>query len=119
LVYTTLIFIAEPPRGLLLIGYPMMIGASGLLYRVRFVVFVTAMCIAAFTILLATVNDSPRTRLSGLFCVRSMTRHGSDDFVCRPSDLVSENCLNSKKRRHRGVRRPLIVGEPCIGATQK
>jgi eukaryotic-like serine/threonine-protein kinase len=89
-VYTTLIFIAEPPRGLLLIGYPMMIGASGLLYRVRFVVFVTAMCIAGFTILLATVNDS----LTGKpeFCV-----------IYISGLVVLALCLISMIRRVRGL----------------
>lgn len=95
-IYTTLIFIAEPPRGLLLIGYPMMIGASGLLYRVRFVVFVTATCIAGFTILLATVNDSLTEQpefcviyISGLavlaLCLISMIRRVrglADYFAC-------------------------------------
>lgn len=57
-IYTTLIYIASPTRGLLLIGYPMMIAASGLFYRTRFVVFVTAMCILGFLALWATVEDS-------------------------------------------------------------
>jgi eukaryotic-like serine/threonine-protein kinase len=89
-VYTTLIFIAEPPRGLLLIGYPMMIGASGLLYRVRFVVFVTAMCIAGFAILLATVNDSLTEQPE--FCV-----------IYTSGLVVLALCLISMIRRVRGL----------------
>jgi eukaryotic-like serine/threonine-protein kinase len=89
-VYTTLIFIAEPPRGLLLIGYPMMIAASGLLYRVRFVVFVTAMCIAGFTILLATVNDSLTEQPE--FCV-----------IYTSGLVVLALCLISMIRRVRGL----------------
>ncbi len=58
LIYTTLIYIAETPRALLLVGYPMMIAASGLYYRARFVVFVTTLCIAGFLLLLATVPES-------------------------------------------------------------
>jgi len=94
IVYTTLIYIAEPPRGLLLIGYPMMIATSGLLYRVRFVVFVTAMCITGFMVLLATVNDSLTQQpefcviyISGLavlaLCLISMIRRvrGLADFI--------------------------------------
>lgn len=89
-VYTTLIFIADPPRGLLLIGYPMMIGASGLLYRVRFVVFVTTMCIAGFTILLATVNDSLTEQPE--FCV-----------IYTSGLVVLALCLISMIRRVRGL----------------
>lgn len=89
-VYTTLIFIAEPPRGLLLIGYPMMITASGLLYRVRFVVFVTAMCITGFTVLLATVNDSLTEQPE--FCV-----------IYTSGLVVLALCLISMIRRVRGL----------------
>lgn len=89
-VYTTLIFIAEPPRGLLLIGYPMMIGASGLLYRVRFVVFVTTMCIVGFAILLATVNDSLAEKPE--FCV-----------IYTSGMIVLALCLVSMIRRVRGL----------------
>jgi len=89
-VYTTLIFIAEPPRGLLLIGYPMMIGASGLLYRVRFVVFVTAMCIAGFGILLATANDALAEKPE--FCV-----------IYTSGLVVLALCLISMIRRVRGL----------------
>jgi eukaryotic-like serine/threonine-protein kinase len=89
-LYTTLIFIAEPPRGLLLVGYPMMIAASGLLYRVRFVVFVTAMCIAGFTLLLATVNDSLTEKPE--FCV-----------IYTSGLVVLALCLISMIRRVRGL----------------
>ncbi|MFO1066602.1 MAG: serine/threonine-protein kinase [Pirellulales bacterium] len=85
IIYTVLIYFASPPRGLLLIGYPMMIAASGLFYRVSFVVFMTSLCIIGFLLLSMTVND-PITQkfdftiiyLSGLFvlglCLVSMIR---------------------------------------------
>ena len=47
-LYTWLISFAEPPRSLLLIGYPMMIVASSLFYRKRFVVYTTVSCILGF-----------------------------------------------------------------------
>jgi eukaryotic-like serine/threonine-protein kinase len=47
-LYTWLISFAEPPRSLLLIGYPMMIVASSLYYRKRFVIFTTISCILGF-----------------------------------------------------------------------
>lgn len=50
-IYTTLIAFAAPPRSMLLIGYPMMVVASSLFYRKRFVVFMTTLCIFAFAIL--------------------------------------------------------------------
>ncbi|KAA5541754.1 serine/threonine protein kinase [Roseiconus nitratireducens] len=85
LIYTWLICIAAPPRGLLMIGYPMMIAASALFYRSRFVLFVTAMCCLGFLFILATVQDPMWERpefaviyLSGLLvlalCLTSMIR---------------------------------------------
>lgn len=50
-LYTTLIAFADPPRSMLLIGYPMMIVASSLFYRKRFVVFMTVLCMAGFLVL--------------------------------------------------------------------
>ena len=47
-LYTWLISFAEPPRSLLLIGYPMMIVASSLYYRKRFVVYTTICCMLGF-----------------------------------------------------------------------
>lgn len=48
LIYTWLISFAESPRSLLLIGYPMMIVASSLYYRKRFVIYTTVCCILGF-----------------------------------------------------------------------
>ena len=48
LLYTTLIAFADPPRSMLLVGYPMMIVASSLFYRKRFVIFMTGLCLAGF-----------------------------------------------------------------------
>ncbi len=96
IIFTTLIYIAAPPRGLLLVGYPMMIAASGLFYRTRFVVFVTTMCILGFCFLCATVDDSLTERpefgiiyISGLVvlgsCLISMIRRirGFADYFAR------------------------------------
>ncbi|MEZ6138425.1 MAG: serine/threonine-protein kinase [Pirellulaceae bacterium] len=47
-LYTTLIAFADPPRLMLLIGYPMMIVASSLFYRNRFVIFMTSLCMLGF-----------------------------------------------------------------------
>ncbi len=47
-LYTILIAIADPPRSMLLVGYPMMIVASSLLYRKRFVTWMTGLCLAGF-----------------------------------------------------------------------
>ncbi len=58
MIYTTLVLLADSPRGLLLIGYPLMIVASGLFYRVRFVTFTTTVCILG-VILLANLVDDP------------------------------------------------------------
>ncbi|MCA9193195.1 MAG: serine/threonine protein kinase [Planctomycetales bacterium] len=56
-VYTLLLYFAEPPRGLLLVGYPMMIVASAMFYRARFVFFMTVICMLGFLLLLFSVDD--------------------------------------------------------------
>jgi hypothetical protein len=50
-IYTGLIAFADPPRSLLLIGYPMMVVASSLFFQSRFVVAMTGLCIAGLLIL--------------------------------------------------------------------
>ena len=50
-IYTTLVTFAASPRSMLLIGYPMLIVASSLFYRKRFVMFTTAVCICGFLML--------------------------------------------------------------------
>ena len=50
-LFTSLITFAEPPRSMLLIGYPMMVVASGLFYQRRFVATTTALSIAGFFLL--------------------------------------------------------------------
>ena len=61
-VHDDVAFLADPPRALLLIGYPMMIAASGLFYRARFVVFVTGLCLAGFLFLCFSVLDPSTIR---------------------------------------------------------
>ncbi|MCH8828320.1 MAG: serine/threonine protein kinase [Planctomycetes bacterium] len=45
---TTALSLAEPPLGPLLIGYPLLIAAAGLFFRVRLVVFMTTVCVLAY-----------------------------------------------------------------------
>jgi eukaryotic-like serine/threonine-protein kinase len=47
-LYTSLLLFADPPRGPLLVGYPMLICASALFYRRTFVVFMTSGCALGF-----------------------------------------------------------------------
>ena len=58
--------LADSPRGLLLVGYPMMIAASGLFYRVRFVIFMTITCILAMLFLTSVVADAINSRIDFL-----------------------------------------------------
>ena len=69
LLYTVILHLAAGPRDLLLAGYPMLIAASGLWFRVRMVWFMTGVCLVASASLLA---GSPResalpVHYSGLF----------------------------------------------------
>lgn len=68
-IYTTLIAFAAPPRSMLLIGYPMMIVASSLFYRKRFVGFMTACCASGFLTLaiFAPMEDFVRPDFAAIF----------------------------------------------------
>jgi hypothetical protein len=48
ILYTWLISFAEPPRSLLLIGYPILVVASSMYYRKRFVIYTTICCILGY-----------------------------------------------------------------------
>ena len=58
-VYTLLLGLADPPRGLLLIGYPMMICASAMFYQVRHTVIATLLSMVGFLVLCARVTPDP------------------------------------------------------------
>lgn len=61
-VYTLLLCLADPPRGLLLIGYPMMICASGMFYQVRYTVIATVLSMIGFLLLCVKVTDPINSR---------------------------------------------------------
>lgn len=62
-LFTWLVVNAESPRTLLLIGYPMMIGASALFYRTRFVVYMTSICVIGFMFLKLITDDPSLARI--------------------------------------------------------
>ena len=51
-LFTTLLAVAARPHGPLLIGYPMLVAASGLFFRVRLVWFTTLVSLIAYAALL-------------------------------------------------------------------
>jgi len=57
ILLTTLLFIAEGPIGPLLIGYPVLIAASGLFFRVRLVVFMTCVSLLSYGVLTLLRGD--------------------------------------------------------------
>jgi hypothetical protein len=59
-----LIATAGPPRSLLLAAYPLMITASALFYRTRFVILMTTACILAFLVLTGLIEDPSFERAS-------------------------------------------------------
>ncbi len=61
-VLTVLIQLASPPRALLLVGYPMLIVASSLFYRIRYVVLMASLCIIATLILSFICHDQTVNR---------------------------------------------------------
>ncbi len=68
-IYTTLIAFADPPRSMLLIGYPMLIVASSQFYRQRFVIYMTSVCAAGFLMLgtLVPKDDFVKPDFSAIF----------------------------------------------------
>jgi serine/threonine-protein kinase len=59
-----LIATAGPPRSLLLVAYPLMITASALFYRTRFVILMTTACVLAFLVLTGLIEDPSFERAS-------------------------------------------------------
>jgi serine/threonine-protein kinase len=74
-IYTTLIAFADQPRSMLLIGYPMMVVASGLFYQRRFLAATTAMCIGGFLLLgwLVPKGDFEKLDFSAIFVTGLVT----------------------------------------------
>jgi serine/threonine-protein kinase len=97
-IYTTLMILADAPRGLLLVGYPMMIGASGLFYRVRFVVFMTIVCMLGMMLVSVLVDDPINDRIDflGIYFIGL---------------LVIGLCVMTMIRRVRGLSRYCGVSE--------
>jgi hypothetical protein len=57
-LYTSLLLFADPPRGPLLVGYPMLICASALFYRRTYVIFMTSGCAVGF-LMLVLLSGNP------------------------------------------------------------
>jgi serine/threonine-protein kinase len=62
-LYTSLLFVADQPRGLLLIGYPMLVCASGLFYRRSYVAFMTTGCTIGFLVLAWTFRSAEFSKI--------------------------------------------------------
>lgn len=91
-LFTSLITFAEPPRSMLLIGYPMMVVASGLFYQRRFVATTTALSIAGFVL------------LGWRFPKDDFVKHEfSAIFIC--GLIVISTCVVAMIRRIRGLSR--------------
>ncbi|HET6323104.1 MAG TPA: serine/threonine-protein kinase [Planctomycetaceae bacterium] len=54
---TLTLYVADNPLGPLLVGYPLLIVASGLFFRVRLVTFMTVACLLAYTSLVVVGRD--------------------------------------------------------------
>lgn len=57
---TTLLWLADPPRGPLLVGYAALVAGSGMFFRVRLVIFMTCVCIVSYGLLLLLHPDEAR-----------------------------------------------------------
>jgi serine/threonine-protein kinase len=52
-----MLYVADDPLGPLLVGYPLLIVASGLFFRVRLVTFMTVACLLAYASLVVVGRD--------------------------------------------------------------
>lgn len=67
-VLTAALVMAEPPRGPLLIGYPLMVALSALFIRVRFVIFMTIVSSCSFVLfVILTPEDSVHPHYAAFF----------------------------------------------------
>lgn len=57
---TTLLWLSDPPRGPLLVGYAALVAGSGMFFRVRLVTFMTGVCIVSYGALLRLRPDEAR-----------------------------------------------------------
>lgn len=55
---TTALYLTGPPLDGLLVGYPLLVVASGLFFRVRLVVFMLAACLTGFGMLVYLISDA-------------------------------------------------------------
>ena len=69
LLFTLILYLAAAPRELLMAGYPMLIAASGLWFRVRMVWFMTGVCLTASTALMwsGPIGETLPSHYPGLF----------------------------------------------------
>jgi serine/threonine-protein kinase len=59
LLLTTALFLTGPPLDGLLIGYPLLVVAAGLFFRVRLVIFMLAACLVGFGVLSYQLGSKP------------------------------------------------------------
>ncbi len=52
IILTSLLYLADPPIGAILIGYPLLIAAAGLFFLVRLVLFTTVISLLSFAVLI-------------------------------------------------------------------
>lgn len=60
ILLTTAVALADGPRGMLLIGYPLLVVASSLFFRIRLVVFTTIVSLATFAVLMTIRPEEAR-----------------------------------------------------------
>lgn len=60
ILLTMALHFADGPRGMLLIGYPLLVAASGLFFKVRLVVFTTGMALVTFVVLMMLHPEEAR-----------------------------------------------------------
>jgi serine/threonine-protein kinase len=71
-LYTALVHLAAGPHDVLVAGYPLLIAASGLWFRVRLVVCMTLVCLAAWLWLSGTGHIDPKVPAHYLWIVSAV-----------------------------------------------
>ena len=105
-LYTSLLYLAEGPQDALAAGYPLLVAASGLWFRVRLVVWMTGVCLCAWLWVSGSgridTNMPPHYVVDRFRCVAG--RRGGGGVSGVPNS-DSESLFRAAGRAHIGVLR--------------
>ena len=93
LCFTCILYMAEPPRGPLLIGYPLLVTAVGLFNRVSLVVFTTLLSVVGFiTLMVVSPGEINKPHFCVIFTVALLVLGGIVSAIVRRLQMLRQYC---------------------------